>query len=81
MTTYGELELFAKWEEGSSPATTTAGGVETTVTTAPESTTPETTTNGETASKGCGSTIGAGAAFAIVSVIGTGLVLGKKKTK
>lgn len=81
MTTYGELELFAKWEEGSSPATTTAGGVETTVTTAPESTTPETTTNGETASKGCGSTIGAGAAFAIVAVIGTGLVLGKKKTK
>lgn len=82
MTEYGELELFAKWEEGTSPATTTTAAAQTT-TAAGTTTAAETTTTGADASEstGCGSTVGAGAAIAFVAVIGAGLVLGKKKTK
>ena len=43
----------------------------------PTTTKPATTT--AASSSGCKSVIGAGAAIAIVSVIGAGVVLGKKK--
>ena len=76
MTEYGELELFAKWEDSASVTTTTSATAQTTTTEA-----ETTTTTGSAESKGCGSTIGAGAAMAVVAVIGAGLVLGKKKTK
>ena len=64
--TYGEIELFAKWEEGTSSTT---------------STTKVTTPEKPSESKGCKSTVGIGASFAMIVAIGTGLALGKKKTK
>ena len=94
--TYGEIELFAKWEEGTSSTTSTTKVTtpETTTTTSTvetagaESTnstsTQETeisTTEKPSESKGCKSTVGIGASFAMIVAIGTGLALGKKKTK
>lgn len=74
--TYGEIELFAKWEEGTS---STTSATETTTT---ETTTTETTATGNTSDgKGCKSTVGVDASFAMIAVIGTGLALGRKKTK
>ena len=94
--TYGEIELFAKWEEGTSSTTSTTKVTtpETTTTTSTvetagaESTNSTSTQETETSttekpyeSKGCKSTVGIGASFAMIVAIGTGLALGKKKTK
>lgn len=94
--TYGEIELFAKWEEGTSsttsttkvttPETTTTtstvetAGVESTNSTSTQGT-ETSTTDKPSESKGCKSTVGIGASFAMIVAIGTGLALGKKKTK
>lgn len=56
-------------------ATTTTTAATTTTTTSSQ------TTTGKPAGRGCRLTVGAGAAFAIVSVLGMGIVLGKRKIK
>lgn len=58
-------------------ATTTTSAAATTVTT----TTAAQTTTGKPAGRGCRLTVGTGATFAIVSILGMGLVLSKRKTK
>lgn len=57
--------------------TTTTSAAATTVTT----TTAAQTTTGKPAGRGCRLTVGTGATFAIVSILGMGLVLSKRKTK
>lgn len=52
-----------------------------TTTTTTTTTTSSQATTGKSSGRGCKLTVGAGATFAIVSVLGMGLVLGKKKTK
>lgn len=91
--TYGEIELFAKWEEGTSsttsatetttPETTTTSAVETAESTDTTSSveTETSTTDKPSESKGCKSTVGVGASFAMIAVVGTGLALGRKKIK